>query len=113
VILDLDGDGSEQTGWVLLYMHVATQDRIAAGTRVKTGDLIGHPSCEGGISTGTHLHFARKFNGEWISADGPIPFNLDGWVSSGTGQEYDGDLSRGGTTLEACDCRGEDNAITP
>lgn len=113
VILDLDGDGYEQTGWDLLYMHVATQDRIAAGTRVKTGDLIGHPSCEGGVSTGTHLHFARKFNGEWISADGPIPFNLDGWVSSGTGQEYDGNLSRGGTPLEACSCRGQGNAITP
>jgi murein DD-endopeptidase MepM/ murein hydrolase activator NlpD len=113
VVLDLDGDGYEQTGWDLLYMHVATLDRIAVGTRVKVGDLIGHPSCEGGISTATHLHLARKFNGEWIPADGPVPFNLDGWISSGTGNEYDGSLSRGGTTLEACSCRGVDNVLVP
>jgi LasA protease len=113
VILDLDGDGHEQTGWDLLYLHVAAQDRITTGTRVNAGDLIGHPSCEGGIADATHLHLARKFNGEWIPADGPLPFNLDGWVSSGMGKEYDGSLTRGDVSLEACNCRGADNALIP
>ncbi len=103
VIQDLDGDGYEQTGWTLLYMHVESRERVEAGTFVKAGDRIGHPSCEGGFSNGTHLHLARRYNGEWVPADGPTPFALDGWVSSGTGNEYDGFLRRGAEEVEAWD----------
>jgi LasA protease len=101
VIEDLDNDGYEQTGWDVLYMHVASQGRVQPNTYVFAGDVIGHPSCEGGVSNATHLHLARKYNGEWIPADGNIPFNLDGWVSSGNGIEYDGFLTRGTTVLSA------------
>ena len=83
VVQDIDGDGLEQTGWVVLYMHVEARERIEPGTRVRAGQRIGHPSCEGGLSNATHLHLARKYNGEWIAADGPIPFNLDGWDPPG------------------------------
>ncbi len=112
VIEDLDSDGYEETGWVLFYMHVEERDRIAVGTRVKAGDRLGHPSCEGGISNGTHVHLARKYNGEWIPADGSLPFILDGWISSGLGQEYDGRLTIGLISIEACDCRTDANAIS-
>jgi LasA protease len=101
VMLDLDGDGFEQTGWVVLYLHIDSIGRVAAGNYLKAGDRIGHPSCEGGVSKATHAHLARKFNGEWIPADGPVPFNLDGWVSSGTGVEYDGFLTRNDQSVEA------------
>ena len=50
VMEDLDNDGYEQTGWDVLYMHVAAQGRVSAGTYVYAGDRIGHPSCEGGIA---------------------------------------------------------------
>lgn len=69
VILDLDFDGNEHTGWTAMYLHISSSDIIAEGTRVETGDRLGHPSCEGGFSTATHLHFARRYNGEWIPAD--------------------------------------------
>ena len=88
------------------YMHMATKDRIGAGERVKAGDRLGHPSCEGGFSNGSHLHFARKYNGEWIAADGVVPFNLSGWIVDSTGKEYDGWLRKGEKSLEACDCKG-------
>ena len=100
-IIDLDKDGDERTGWVLFYLHLATSGRVPAGVTVKAGDVVGYPSCEGGRVTGTHVHIARKYNGEWISSDGDIPFNLDGWISSGNGIEYDGYLTRGSTVLEA------------
>lgn len=106
VIQDLDGDGFEQTGWNLFYMHLATKDRIGVGERVKVGDRLGHPSCEGGFSNGSHLHFARKYNGEWIAADGVAPFNLSGWIVDSPGKEYDGWLRKGEKSLEACDCKG-------
>jgi LasA protease len=111
VVQDLDGDGLEQTGWTILYMHIETRDRAAVGTHLKAGDRVGHPSCEGGFSTGTHLHLARRYNGEWIPADGQTPFVLDGWISAGAGREYDGYLRREGQTLEAWNGRSEANQI--
>ena len=101
VVQDLDGDGFEQTGWSVLYMHIETRHRVQQGTYLRAGERIGHPSCEGGISSGTHVHVARRYNGEWIPADQQTPFVLDGWVSRGTGTEYDGYLVRGGESLEA------------
>ena len=111
VIQDLDGDGIWQTGWSILYMHIATSGRIEAGTEVEAGDRIGHPSCEGGYSTGTHLHIARRYNGEWIPADSEIPFIMDGWIPSGYGIEYDGYLTKGNAVLEAWNGRSPINAI--
>jgi murein DD-endopeptidase MepM/ murein hydrolase activator NlpD len=97
----MDGDGSEQTGWNILYLHVATQDRVAQGQWVEMNDLIGHASCEGGASTGTHLHFARKYNGEWVTADGPIPFVLSGWTVSAGEKPYQGKLVKGERVITA------------
>ncbi len=112
VIQDLDNDGYEQTGWVILYMHVAAEERINPGEYLFAGEQVGHPSCEGGVSNATHVHIARRFNGEWIAADGSIPFNLNGWVSSGDGIEYNGFLSRGSQTIEAWDSANGLNLIS-
>lgn len=112
VVLDLDGDGREQTGWGLLYLHVSTEGRISTGDFVEEGDLLGHPSCEGGISTGTHVHMARKYNGEWILADGPIPFELSGWVARAGSRPYLGALVNGDRTILACPCASSETYIT-
>ncbi len=101
VVEDLDGDGYEQTGWDLVYLHVATVDRVPAGTYVKTNDHIGHASCEGGEATGTHLHFVRKYNGEWVAADGPIPFVLSGWTVHQGALPYEGTMTNGDRTIIA------------
>ena len=118
VVVDLDSpeaaaDGFAGTGWAITYMHLETRDRIPVGTLVQTGDRLGHPSCEGGFSNGTHLHIARSYNGRWVAADGEVPFNMAGWVSQGLGAEYDGLLLRGTVSREACVCRDEVNAIEP
>jgi murein DD-endopeptidase MepM/ murein hydrolase activator NlpD len=94
VIVDLDGDGKEQTGWDILYMHIAATDKVEVGTWVNTDDPIGHPSCEGGNATGSHVHLARKFNGEWILADGPVPFVLSGWTAHMGSALYAGSLTK-------------------
>ncbi|MDZ4671331.1 MAG: LysM peptidoglycan-binding domain-containing protein [Phototrophicales bacterium] len=110
VWLDLDNDGDDSTGWVIFYLHIATQDRAPVGMRVKQGDPIGRASCEGGYSTATHLHIARKYNGEWIPTDCPLcathdarpVFNLGGWrVVSIPNQEYQGYLDFNGQRLTA------------
>ncbi len=111
VIQDLDGDGYEQTGWTLLYMHVASTQRVQAGTYVRAGERIGRPSCEGGVATATHLHIARRYNGEWIPAAGNLPFILDGWVSMSNGLLYDGYLLRNGVQVDACECRFPANMV--
>jgi LasA protease len=108
VMIDLDGDDHEETGWVLFYLHVGSQGRVAVGTRVQTGDPIGHPSCEGGFSESTHLHFARKYNGEWIAADGPLPLVLSGWQFHSAGTSYEGTATRGDEVRTAWECRDEE-----
>jgi LasA protease len=104
VMLDLDGDGDERTGWDILYLHVATVGRAPTGQMLKVGDKIGLPSCEGGTANGTHIHIARKFNGEWIPVDSAISFNLDGWIAHIGDAPYEGTLTRGNQTVIACDC---------
>jgi len=112
IVLDLDGDMDERTGWNILYLHVATEGRLTVGTHVKAGDPIGHPSCEGGRATGTHIHFARKYNGEWIPADGTLAFNLEGWIAHDGIKPYLGTLTRGSEIVTACDCSNLASKIT-
>lgn len=101
VVLDLDGDSDERTGWNVFHLHIATDGRVPLGTRLNTGDRIGHPSCEGGTATGTHVHIARKYNGEWILADGVLAFNLEGWIAHNGSKAYQGTLSKLNTTIVA------------
>ena len=112
VVLDLDYDGNEHTGWIVFYYHMAENDRAAMGTRVAAGDPIGHPSCEGGTATGTHAHMARRYNGEWIPAGGPLAFNLSKWIVGYGETAYQGTLSYYlEAELQACDCVSPYNRI--
>jgi len=110
VVLDLDGDGNESTGWTIHYLHIASQDRVAAGANVVAGTRIGHVSCAGGFSNASHLHISRRFNGEWIPADcqaclpdSPRPtFVMSGWRAMGiAGQEYQGYMANGTRQIQA------------
>ncbi len=102
VMLDLDGDGDERTGWVILYLHVAEEGRVKVGDRLKQGDKVGRPSCEGGSATGTHVHLARKYNGQWIPAAWSVlPFNLEGWTPVEGVLAYQGELVRGTQKVRA------------
>jgi len=113
VVQSLDPSGDERIGWSVLYLHIGTPDRVARGTQLKTGDAIGHPSCEGGLALGAHAHVARKHNGEWLNATGPLAFNLAGWTPFEGVEEYDGGLVRGGESREACECKEPDkNGLT-
>jgi LasA protease len=102
VVLDLDGDGDERTGWAIFYLHIGTDGRVPTGTVLKAGDPVGRPSCEGGSSTGTHIHIARKFNGEWIPAGSwVLPFNLEGWIAQDGRAPYLGRMIRFGRSVIA------------
>ena len=87
--------------WTVLYLHIASRDRVPAGTVVRAGDRIGHASCEGGTATGTNLHIARKYNGEWVAAGGPLPFILSGWTAHYGSAAYKGSLTKGDKTITA------------
>lgn len=104
VIVALNGGDFQGKGWALLYLHVATTGRVAVGAPVNAGDRIGYPSCEGGESGASHLHFARLYNGQWIDAE-TLPLILSGWTIFPAERAYDGTMTRGAETREACDCR--------
>jgi LasA protease len=112
VVLDLDGDGHEQTGWVLLFLHIRTENRAPVGARLNKDDPIGHPSCEGGSATGTHVHIARKYNGEWLLADGPLPFVLSGWRAFAGEKEYLGTLKKNDKIITAATNGSAETQIT-
>jgi hypothetical protein len=113
-VLDVDRDGIEQTGWTVLYLHLAEPGKAPIGASLDRGDQIGRPSCDGGNATGTHLHVARRYNGVWISP-AAAPFALGPWEArdSAAGPAGGGWLWR--RTLEVykvpCDCRADGNAI--
>lgn len=99
VILDLDLDGDEGSGWTILYLHTTHAESLELGQIVEAGEVLGYPSCQGGYSTATHLHIARRYNGEWIPADCvncPVslripPFTMSDWQVVGLkNQAYQG-----------------------
>ena len=110
IVEDLDGDGNEQTGWNILYMHVNGL-QVEEGDWVETSDLLGHPSCEGGVATGTHVHIARKYNGEWISADGPLPFVLSGWTVHAGSIPYVGTMTKDNDIISSSVYGGHESQI--
>lgn len=113
VVLDLDGDGDERTGWVVFYLHLAKEEKARVGDQLAAGQPVGHPSCEGGSSTGTHVHLARKYNGEWIEAAGALPFVMEGWIPDEGTAAYSGTLARQGYLIRACvGCSDAASAIT-
>ncbi|MGC9398006.1 MAG: LysM peptidoglycan-binding domain-containing protein [Anaerolineae bacterium] len=114
ILQDLDGDGFAGTGWVLLYMHLAAEGRVSVGTQVETGDPIGHPSCEGGQSNASHLHFARRYNGVWIAADlnTSHPLVMDGWTFLASDRPYDGEMRKQSLVKRAEEDWLPTNAIT-
>ncbi len=113
VMLDLDGDSNERTGWDILYLHIAATGRDPVGQVLNVGDPIGYPSCEGGTATGTHVHIARKYNGEWIPIDSAISFDLDGWIAHIGSAPYQGTLTRGNREITACDCSDAASQVKP
>ncbi|MCY4064547.1 MAG: LysM peptidoglycan-binding domain-containing protein [Chloroflexi bacterium] len=101
IVLDLDGDGNEGSGWTILYLHISPHDAVHEGQVVDAGNILGYTSCAGGFSTATHLHIARRFNGEWIPADcnrcppgvAVPPFVMSNWKVLGLGSQlYQGFL---------------------
>lgn len=106
IYLDLDGDGHIQTGWVLFYLHaVADIDTpVSEGQQLEQGDVIGYASCVGGLSNSSHLHFARRYNGEWMAAGGPVPMNLSGWEVQASLVPYDGKMVKGSEVRQSCEC---------
>lgn len=101
IAVDLDGDGFEGTGWVVIYLHLTGIEGIAPGSRVEREAPLGHPSCEGGKATGTHVHMARKYNGEWLPAGDPLPFVLSGWRVQAGIRSYEGYLLKGDQVVSA------------
>jgi len=107
-IVTYSGDGRVELdvgeGWSVVYLHVATLDRVSVRTHVRAGDPLGHPSCEGGPATAAHVHIARKFRGEWLPADGFAPFEMSGWVAHFGPMSYTGTLTKGERVIESCRC---------
>lgn len=101
IVIDLDQDGNEGSGWTILYLHITRDESLQLGQIVEAGDILGYASCFGGYATATHLHIARRYNGEWIPADCiqcpstavMPPFVMSNWRAVGLpNQAYQGFL---------------------
>lgn len=112
VMLTLEDESGAPTGWEVMYMHIAARDSVSLGAHLKTNDPIGHPSCEGGSSTGSHVHITRKYKGEWMSADGLFPFVLSGWTAIPGERIYLGRLVKDGQVVIARQGGNEESLIS-
>lgn len=112
VIISVTDAGGKPTGWEVFYMHIASEEMIALGTRVQLDDPIGHPSCQGGSATGTHVHIARKYKGEWIGAGETFPFMLSGWLAVPGEQLFRSTLVKGAQVITADPNAGFTSRIT-
>lgn len=112
VLVALEDETGQPTGWELMYMHVAEKDRVQVGTHLAQDERIGHPSCEGGPATGTHVHITRKFRGEWIGAGDVFPFILSGWQAFPGEAIYKGGLVKGEMVVTARQMGSRDSVIT-
>ena len=57
----------------------------------------------------THLHFARRYNGEWIPAgSGLVPMVLSGWTAHEDVMPCEGTLTRGDEIRAARECWDDD-----
>ena len=99
VVVDLDGDDFEGSGWTHVYSHLSPTRRIAVGETVAEGGPLGFPSCEGGLPTVSRVAFSRRYNGEWVPADYvPAPLVMSGWRATAGDEPRQGWLSVGGST---------------
>ena len=71
---------------------------------LRAGSAHSLPDRPGSRATAAHLHLARKYNGEWVPADGYAPLVLSGWVARFGSGPYRGTLTRGDHVVEACAC---------
>ena len=114
---NLGDDGSELTGWTLIYVHLLPEKyKLRVGQHIEYGERLGRPSCEGDFeSTGTHLHLARKYNGEWMPASGPPIFSLGDWDVIGEHRPYQGKLynRKTGITIVSCACVNDNQISKP
>jgi len=67
-----------------VYYHLREPSHLLKGTRVKTGEIIGHTGTTG-ASTGVHLHFETRRSRQWGTDENP-----EKWL----GPEYANEPSR-------------------
>ena len=112
VVISLEDEHGDPSGWEVLYLHIARQGSVAVGKHLAVGDPVGHPSCEGGSSTGSHVHLARKYKGEWIGAVGLFDFVLSGWTVIPGERPYLGKLVKDGRQVIARPGGNQDSLIS-
>jgi hypothetical protein len=60
------------------------------------------------------VHIARKYNGEWIPAEGiggVLAFNMEGWLPHDGDRSYEGTLTRENRVVVACTCSNQKSFI--
>lgn len=51
--------------WIRVYLAHLEWFCVGSGEKVKAGDLVGFSGSTGSSSTGPHLHWSLRVNGEW------------------------------------------------
>jgi LasA protease len=66
----------ETQGWSVVYYGVNVKPGLKEGDMVEIGESLGHVNA---LAWNASFWLARKFNGEWVGANGVVPFTLGGW----------------------------------
>ena len=63
------------------------------------------------VATLVRVVFKHPNNGEWMLAEGPLAYNLEGWTSRNGAEPYEGMLLRGGKSVCACTCSDQSSQL--
>lgn len=85
-------DGWSTTYYHLMNIQYGTGQSVSKNTRfANPANTYAQALCNGGGSTGPHLHWSLKRNGSWYHLNGSY---LSGWRITATGNSYDTNCNR-------------------
>ena len=100
MVVDLDGDGLEETGWNLIYLHIATTDRVPVGTWLEQGSGSDTPAVRADRPRGRICIWPANTTANGCRRKAPWP-DLQGWEARAGRFDYKGWLVRGDQVITA------------
>ena len=101
LVIDLDGDGYEQTGWNLVYLHIAQKDRPPVGASVDVDQPLDTPPAKEDSPVVPMFTCPVNSTANGLGQVIRSPFVISGWQASPGVRPYQGVLQKDDKVVSA------------